>query len=76
LEKKTPPTTPQEKKKDDPSIHGTLLIGCHYFWPELSTVPRAIIPYNLFGAWLHYMRTLPFGRLVVSMTSLKVKVDN
>jgi hypothetical protein len=61
---------PRGKKKDDPSLHGTPLIGCmeipipqigcHYFWPQLSTVPRAIIPYNLFVAWLHYMRTSPY----------------
>jgi len=59
-------------------LHGNSIpkTGCHYFWPELSTVPRAIIPYNLFVAWLHYMRTLPYWQLLVSMTSLKVKVDN
>jgi hypothetical protein len=27
-------------------------------------------------AWLHYMRTSPYWWLVVSMTSLTVKVDN
>jgi hypothetical protein len=47
-EKKNTSHHPQEKRRDNISFHGTLLIGCHYFWPELSTVPRAIILYNLF----------------------------
>ncbi len=45
-------------------LHGHSIpkIGCHYFWPEFSTIPHAIIPYNLFVAWLHYMRTLACGQ--------------
>ncbi len=88
LEKKKKSShNPQEKKKGrcftslhaSHWLHGNSIpkTGCHYFWPELSTVvPRSIIPYNLFVPCLHYMRTLPYWRLVVSMTSLIVKVDN
>jgi hypothetical protein len=68
LEKNKDFPPPTRKRKGRPFtswhtshwLHGHSIpkIGRHYFWPELSTVPRAIIPDNLFLAWLHYTRNL------------------